>query len=115
MKKYLDAALRCGEVVWERGLLRKGYGLCHGTAGNGYTFLQLFRLTGHTLHLYRAAKFGEWCTTSDQRECGTPDRPHSLFEGVATCTHTQPLRPEHTGQYLMPMSIYIYIYILSTH
>lgn len=31
--KCLKAALRCGEVVWEKGLLRKGPGICHGVAG----------------------------------------------------------------------------------
>lgn len=25
-KKYLDSALRCGEVTWEKGLLTKGPG-----------------------------------------------------------------------------------------
>jgi len=54
--RYLDAAVTCGEVVWERGLLHKGYGLCHGVAGNAYTFLQLFQLTGKQEHLNRAIK-----------------------------------------------------------
>lgn len=52
--RYLSAAERCGDVVWKRGLLRKGYGLCHGAAGNGYTFLQLHRLTGQAHHWQRA-------------------------------------------------------------
>lgn len=71
----------CGEVVWERGLLLKGYSLCHGVAGNGYTFLQLYRLTGDHLHLYRATKFAEWCLSSEERQCPAPDHPYSLFEG----------------------------------
>ena len=40
-RKYLDAAVDCEEVVWDWGLLRKGYGLYHGVAGNAHTFLQL--------------------------------------------------------------------------
>ena len=55
-RKYLDAAVDCGEVVWDRGLLRKGYGLCHGVAGNAYTFLQLFRLTSRAEYFNRAVK-----------------------------------------------------------
>ena len=55
-QEYLTAAQACGEVTWERGLLRKGYGLCHGVAGNGYVFLQLYRLTGEDYHLHRAIK-----------------------------------------------------------
>jgi hypothetical protein len=81
-KSYLEAALRCGDVVWQRGLLLKGYSLCHGVAGNGYTFLQLFRLTQEPVHLYRAAVFAEWCLSSDVRQCSrTPDHPQSMFEG----------------------------------
>ena len=55
-RKYLDAAVDCGEVVWDRGLLRKGYGLCHGVAGNAHTFLQLFRLTTRPEYFNRAVK-----------------------------------------------------------
>jgi hypothetical protein len=38
---YLAAASRAADTLWERGLLRKGVGLCHGIAGNGYAFLSL--------------------------------------------------------------------------
>lgn len=52
--QYLSDALQCGEVVWRYGLLKKGYGLCHGAAGNAYTFLALYRQTQEAKHLYRA-------------------------------------------------------------
>ena len=52
--EYLALAAGAADVVWQRGLLRKGYGLCHGTAGNGYVFLHLFRLTGEQKWLHRA-------------------------------------------------------------
>lgn len=57
-EKYLDAALKCGEVVWSHGLLKKGYGICHGVAGNAYTFLSLFKQTGDQKYLHRAIKVG---------------------------------------------------------
>ena len=57
-EKYLDAALKCGEVVWTHGLLKKGYGICHGVAGNAYTFLCLFKQTGDQKCLHRAIKVG---------------------------------------------------------
>ena len=41
---YLDAAIKAGELVWERGLLKKGNGLCHGSAGNGYAFIHLYQV-----------------------------------------------------------------------
>ncbi len=55
-ERYLHAAQRCGEVVWQRGLLKKGCGLCHGVAGNAYTFLRLHQLTGQTKYLHRTFK-----------------------------------------------------------
>lgn len=54
--KYLKEAADCAEVIWQRGLLRKGYGICHGTAGNAYAFLSLYKLTQEKKHLYRACK-----------------------------------------------------------
>lgn len=53
-QQYLQDAMHCGEVIWHRGLLKKGYGLCHGAAGNAYAFLALYRLTQEPKHLYRA-------------------------------------------------------------
>lgn len=82
-EKYLDAALKCGEVVWSHGLLKKGYGICHGVAGNAYTFLSLFKQTGDQKYLHRAIKFAEWCFDYGQHGCRTPDHPYSLFEGMA--------------------------------
>lgn len=43
-KSYLEEAKRAGECVWERGILKKGYGICHGTAGNGYALLYLYQV-----------------------------------------------------------------------
>ena len=32
-EKYLKAAFECGDIVWEKGLLTKGPGICHGVGG----------------------------------------------------------------------------------
>lgn len=54
----MDAMLLAGgEAVWTAGPVSKGYGLCHGTAGNGYAFLKLFKRTGNALWLDRARAF----------------------------------------------------------
>jgi len=82
-EKFLNAAIDCGEVVWARGLLRKGYGICHGVAGNAYTFVALYQATGNELHLHRAVQFALWCGTFDSNQDNPPDRPFSLFEGLA--------------------------------
>lgn len=58
-EKYLKEAAECTEVIWQRGLLRKGYGICHGTAGNGYAFLSLYKLTQDKKYLYRTFKVGK--------------------------------------------------------
>uniref|UniRef100_A0A1B6D4N9 LanC-like protein 2 n=2 Tax=Clastoptera arizonana TaxID=38151 RepID=A0A1B6D4N9_9HEMI len=78
--RYQDIALDCGNVVWERGLLTKGYSLCHGAAGNAYTFLQLYQLTGDFTHLYRAGCFADWCLTLPKHQRLKPERPFSLYE-----------------------------------
>ncbi|XP_053266024.1 lanC-like protein 2 isoform X2 [Podarcis raffonei] len=85
--KYLKDAIECSDVIWQRGLLRKGYGICHGTAGNGYSFLSLYHLTQDKKYLYRACKFAEWCLDYGAHGCRIPDRPYSLFEGMAGAIH----------------------------
>ncbi|XP_044032443.1 lanC-like protein 2 isoform X1 [Siniperca chuatsi] len=86
-EKYLKEAAECAEVIWQRGLLRKGYGICHGTAGNGYAFLSLYKLTQEKKYLYHACKFAEWCLDYGTHGCRIPDRPYSLFEGMAGAIH----------------------------
>lgn len=82
--RYLDACLRTGELIWHKGLLRKGPGICHGIAGNGYVFLLLYRLTNNQLYLRRALKFARFLTSMEfKREANTPDSPYSLYEGWA--------------------------------
>jgi hypothetical protein len=54
----LDALLlAAGEAIWCAGPLTKGANLCHGTGGNGYAFLKLYRRTGNVLWLQRARAF----------------------------------------------------------
>jgi len=54
----MDAMLiGAGHAIWKAGPLSKGYGLCHGTAGNGYAFLKLYQRTGDPLWLQRARSF----------------------------------------------------------
>jgi peptidoglycan/LPS O-acetylase OafA/YrhL len=54
----LDALLlAAGETIWAAGPLAKGSNLCHGTGGNGYAFLKLYRRTGDIKWLARARAF----------------------------------------------------------
>ncbi|CAH1710194.1 unnamed protein product [Aphis gossypii] len=81
---YLECCLKCGDLVWTKGLLKKGPGLCHGIAGNGYVFLLLYRLTGDTKHLNRAVQFGKFIFTDECIQGSRrPDNVYSLYEGLA--------------------------------
>jgi hypothetical protein len=52
-----ELAVAGAELTWLAGPLRKGAGLCHGTAGNGYAFLALLERTGDERWLARARAF----------------------------------------------------------
>ena len=56
-EKYLEAAERAGECVWERGLLKKGNCLCHGIAGNAYSLMTLYKYTKDEKWKFRAFTF----------------------------------------------------------
>ena len=88
-KLYAAAAVRAGDVVWREGLLRKGVGLCHGVAGNGYALLAVSRMpcvAEDVQHRFahRARMFADWVVSDEgQSLYGVPDNAGSLFEGLA--------------------------------
>ncbi|XP_066998534.2 lanC-like protein 3 [Anabrus simplex] len=99
-QKYLKSCLKCGELVWEKGLLKKGPGICHGVAGNGYVFLLLYRLTQDQKHLYRALQFADFMNTPEFKQgARTPDSPFSLYEGLAgtVCYLADVYKPEEAA------------------
>jgi hypothetical protein len=79
----LDALLIAGgEATWAAGPLAKGANLCHGTAGNGYAFLKLYRRTGQHTWLERARAFAMHAiaqSESDLRQYG--QLRYSLWTG----------------------------------
>ncbi|XP_018418532.1 PREDICTED: lanC-like protein 3 [Nanorana parkeri] len=81
---YLDNCIRCGELTWQKGLLKKGPGICHGVAGSAYVFLLLYRLTGNSKYIYRAQRFAEFLSTDEFRagSC-TVESIYSLYEGLS--------------------------------
>jgi Lanthionine synthetase C-like protein len=71
-----------GELTWHAGPLKKGATLCHGTAGNGYTFLKLFERTGDELWLHRARAFAMHAIEQVERTTAHYGRGrHSLWSG----------------------------------
>jgi hypothetical protein len=63
-----ELALAAGELTWRAGPLRKGPGLCHGTAGNGFAFLKLHELTADERWLDRARRFAMHAIRQVERE-----------------------------------------------
>ena len=83
-QKWLNAAVEAAEVVWRRGLLKKGVGLCHGIGGNGYVFLALYEQTQDEVHLRRAYHFVHFALSQHRdRLFSQPDQPFSLYNGQA--------------------------------
>ena len=78
---YLDEELLLAgaELTWRAGAhcAEKGAGLCHGTAGNGFTFLKVFERTGDERWLDRARRFAVHAVAQAQ---ASPGR-YSLFTG----------------------------------
>jgi lantibiotic modifying enzyme len=48
---------KAGELIWKAGPLNKKIALCHGTDGNGFAFLKLYKRTGKSIWLDRARQF----------------------------------------------------------
>ncbi len=77
-----ELALAGGELTWRAGPLRKGPGLCHGTAGNGFAFLRLHALTGDVMWLDRARRFAVHAVEQVRRERQAVGRGrYALFTG----------------------------------
>jgi len=74
--------LQAGELTWHAGPLRKGAGLCHGTAGSGFAMLKLWCRSGDPVWLDRAralAMHGWGQVQRHQAEYG--QGRHSLWTG----------------------------------
>lgn len=95
--KFLQAAEDIAEgVIWPRGLLKKGVGLCHGISGNGYSLLCLAAgaagaatrnqgLVEESSSLKwkgRAMQYAKFAMDHFQELESIPDRPYSLYEGA---------------------------------
>lgn len=44
--------------IWNRGILKKGFGICHGITGNAYAFISLYKHSQNPLDLKKAYQFG---------------------------------------------------------
>ncbi|SBS84245.1 G-protein coupled receptor, putative [Plasmodium ovale] len=79
-KQYVE---NMGFLIWEKGLLCKGLGLCHGISGNGIVFLYLYNFTNDKNWYIKALKYALFSIKYFDKFYNVPDRPNSLFEGYA--------------------------------
>jgi len=96
-----DLLAAAGEATWTAGPLAKGSNLCHGTGGNGYTFLVLYRRTGDPRWLERARAFAMHGTEQVERDAARYGQGrYSLWTGdpgfavyLWDCIRAQPAFP----------------------
>ena len=95
-EKIKVSVLKAGHDLWKRGLLKKGFNLCHGISGNAYAFINLYNFTKDEKWLKRAYVFAVCRSLDDRIEpivngydsgnrfaVGKGDHPYSLMEGLA--------------------------------
>lgn len=92
-----ELLLAAGRAIWAAGPLAKGSNLCHGTGGNGYAFLKLYRRTRDPSWLARARAFAMHAiaqTDADAKQTG--QLRYSLWTGdpglaiyLWDCLHAQ--------------------------
>jgi hypothetical protein len=87
--EWTELLLAAGRLVWAAGPFRDQPGLCHGTAGNAYALLALWRRTGDEQWLERAQAFAAHAAGQvEERAAELGHGRHSLYtgdEGVAIC------------------------------
>jgi lantibiotic modifying enzyme len=94
---FLKEATICGELIWERGLSVKGYGLCHGAAGSAYAMLRLYQVTRKDVYLHRSFQFAEHCADYTKHNLKKVIDYTSLFEGK---TANQSIIPWYDSEYV---------------
>ena len=90
---YKNVAIKCNNCLWERGLLLKGNGICHGMSGTCYALMKLYQFTKDTLYLKESLvvanatfdpeiqkKVSQYADPQ-RKAVGKPDTPYSLMEG----------------------------------
>ena len=94
---FKETAILCNKSLWERGLLYKGNGVCHGMSGVTFGLIKLYKETKNELYLKEA--IGICNGTFDEKvqklvkeyrdpqrlRKGVPDTPYSLMEGEGGC------------------------------
>lgn len=93
-EKYMDSLIRAGNLIWERGIVKKGNGICFGITGNAYALHSIYRLRKDDLWLGRCLLFAMATFDNNIQKSirnfddptrmtvGMADTPFSLMEGL---------------------------------
>lgn len=91
---FLDSAVKAGNDLWNRGILLKGNGICHGISGNAYAFNSLYKATNNkdwyikflafVSFTYKKSIISKCINYEDKsrKVKGIADSPFSLMEGL---------------------------------
>jgi hypothetical protein len=91
---YLMTAKNCNKSLWDRGILYKGNGVCHGMSGICFALMKLYEYTKDSLYLKEAIgiakatydpeiqKLVKAFKDPQRKKIGMPDTPYSLMEGL---------------------------------
>ena len=94
---FKETAISCNKSLWERGLLYKGNGVCHGMSGVTFGLIKLYKETKNELYLKEAigickGTFDEEIQAlvkkyedPQRKGIGMPDTAYSLMEGEGGC------------------------------
>uniref|UniRef100_A0A0R3RTC9 LanC-like protein 3 n=1 Tax=Elaeophora elaphi TaxID=1147741 RepID=A0A0R3RTC9_9BILA len=104
-EKYLKSADAALNLIWEKGILMKGPGICHGAAGSGYAFLLFHRLTNEqvTTQILKR-EVANLAEEIMKRSHTVDDYDGGAYVGVAgdgySLLYASRLLPEKTEQYV---------------
>ena len=94
---FKETAISCNKCLWERGLLYKGNGVCHGMAGITFGLIKLYKYSKNDLYLKEAIgicngtfdpkvqSLVKGYSDPQRKKRGIPDTPYSLMEGEGGC------------------------------
>ena len=95
------------DVVWQRGLLRKGVGLCHGISGSTYALLAVTKRNDNGVTQARVHAFARFAWEHLDRLERVPDEPYCLYNGLpALCTLFMGLAEEAEGEETFRFPLY---------
>lgn len=121
MRYLVRAQQITNQVIWPRGLLKKGVGLCHGISGNAFVLAAVdnaiksyqdvnkeqYEREQQYYYYQRAQYFAKFALDHLKELEGIPDRPYSLYEGLGgLCALTMALSELPEKEIKFPLYVF---------